>query len=75
VRTLACAVVSFINILDPEAVIIGGGIARSGKALFEPLEHFLADFEWRPGGHAAKILPATLGEMAGAYGAAKNALA
>lgn len=74
VRTLACAVVSFINILDPEAVLIGGGIARSGKALFEPLEQYLNDFEWRPGGHAAKILPASLGELAGAYGAAKNAL-
>ena len=74
VRTLACAVVSFINLFDPEAVIIGGGIARSGKALFEPLEQYVAEMEWRPGGHAARILPATLGELAGAYGAAKNAM-
>src|ERR1051325_313643 len=27
VRDLACAVASFINVLDPEVVIIGGGIA------------------------------------------------
>ncbi|HXT40572.1 MAG TPA: ROK family protein [Candidatus Angelobacter sp.] len=74
VKALAAAVCSFINILDPEAVIIGGGIARAGKVLFEPLEKFLDPMEWRPGGHRAKILPAQLGEFAGAFGAAANAL-
>ena len=37
VRSLACAIASFVNILDPEAVIVGGGIARAGAALFDPL--------------------------------------
>ena len=74
VKALAATVCSFINILDPEAVIIGGGIARAGKVLFEPLEKFLEPMEWRPGGHRAKILPAQLGEFAGAFGAASNAL-
>ena len=74
VKALAAAVCSFINILDPEAVIIGGGIARAGNVLFEPLEKFLEPMEWRPGGHRAKLLPAQLGEFAGAFGAAFNAL-
>jgi glucokinase len=74
VRDLACAIGSFINVLDPEAVIIGGGIARAGPALFEPLEAFLESIEWRPGGHRANIIPASLGEFAGAFGAAANAL-
>lgn len=74
VRALACAIGSFANILDPEAVIIGGGIARSGAALFEPLQQFLDKVEWRPGGGRVKLLPAALGELAGAYGAAFNAL-
>jgi glucokinase len=74
VRTLACAIGSFANILDPEAVIIGGGIARSGAALFEPLQRFLDEVEWRPGGGQVRLLPATLGDIAGAYGAAFNAL-
>ena len=55
-------------------LFIGGGIARAGKALFEPLEKFLEPMEWRPGGHRAKILPAQLGEFAGAFGAASSAL-
>jgi glucokinase len=73
VQILACAICSFTNILDPEAVIIGGGIARAGKALFDPLQEYLDPIEWRPGGERVKILPAVLGEFAGAYGAAHNA--
>jgi glucokinase len=72
VRALGCGISSLINVLDPEAVIIGGGIARSGAALFEPLEGFVRDTEWNVGA-PARILPAQLGELAGAYGAAWNA--
>ncbi len=74
VRALARAITSFINILDPELVIIGGGITRSGSMLFDPLKQFLDDMEWRPGGHQVRIVPAALGEWAGTYGAAKRAL-
>ena len=73
VRALGYAISSLVNVLDPEAVIIGGGIARSGVALFEPLECFVRDTEWNVGA-PVKILPAQLGELAGAYGAAWNAL-
>jgi glucokinase len=72
-RALGYAISSLVNVLDPEAVIIGGGIARSGAALFEPLARFVRDTEWNVGA-PVKILPAQLGELAGAYGAAWNAL-
>lgn len=74
VRALGVAVAGLINVLDPEAVIIGGGIARSGAALFEPLEKFVRDAEWNVGAVPVKILPAQLGEFAGACGAAWAAL-
>ena len=74
IRALACAIASFVNVLDPEAVILGGGIAQAGDAVFEPLRAELARIEWRPGGHAVKLLPAMLGEWAGAIGAAREAL-
>lgn len=74
VRALACAVASFINILDPEAVIIGGGIAQAGEVLFEPLRAELARVEWRPTGVSVPLRPAALDEWAGAIGAARVAL-
>lgn len=74
IRALACALASFINIIDPEAIILGGGIAQSEDALFEPLREELARIEWRPGGHLVRLIPAALGEWAGAIGAAREAL-
>jgi len=74
VKALAAAVCSFINILDPEAVIIGGGIARAGTALFGPLQEFLEPIEWRPIGQRTRIISAQLGEFAGAIGAASSGL-
>jgi glucokinase len=73
VRALACAIASFVNILDPELVVIGGGIAAAGENLFVPLRTQLDQMEWRPAGQAVKILPALLGEWAGAIGAAREA--
>jgi glucokinase len=74
VRALACGIASLINVLDPEAVIIGGGIAQAGPALFDPLAHELDALEWRPAGHRMEIIPAQLGEWAGAIGAAREAM-
>jgi len=74
VHQLGCAIVSMINIADPEVVIIGGGIATAGPALFEPLKAVLDKHEWRPHGHHAKVVAAALGEFAGAIGAAHNAM-
>ena len=70
VRKLAAGVASLINVLDPEVVVIGGGIASgAGPHLFEPLGRFLDEFEWRPAGHRARIVPAMAGDMAGCFGA------
>jgi glucokinase len=71
---LAAAIVSFINVLDPERVILGGGIAQAGTVLLRPLKTFLDKFEWRPGGARARIVTAKLGDRAGAFGAAWNAM-
>lgn len=75
VKYLAAGIVSLVNTIDPETVIVGGGItAGSGKLLFEPLQKFMDEWEWRPTGSAVKIVPAKLGEYAGACGAAFEAL-
>jgi glucokinase len=71
---LACGIVSLINVLDPEVVIVGGGIAVAGEALFEPLEKKVRENEWSLNGEHVRIVPAILGEFAGAIGAAWNAM-
>ena len=73
VRALGAAVGSCINLFDPEIVVVGGGIAQAGDALFEPLTREVERVEWRPLGRGVPIVPADLGEWAGAIGAAWNA--
>jgi glucokinase len=74
VQRLACGIASLINVLDPEIVVLAGGITRAGPALFDPLARFLASMEWRPLGTATPIARARLGEFAGAFGAARHAI-
>ncbi len=70
VRRLAVAIASLINVLDPERVIVGGGIASgAGELLFAPLRQHLDEVEWRPDGAAVPVLPAEAGEWAGVCGA------
>lgn len=74
-HALACGIASLINAFDPQAVVIGGGIAMAGDdSLFKPLREKLARFEWRPLDQAVPILPAVLGDLSGAVGAARFAM-
>lgn len=74
VRQLAIGIASLTNILSPEAVVIGGGIAEAGEALFQPLEKFMDQYEWRTGGNRTKIMKAAHHDLSGAIGAAAFAL-
>jgi glucokinase len=60
-----------ISLLDPGAIIIGGGVARIGKPLFDKMRETLVQFTLNPN-MAKKIplLPAKLQEHVGVYGAA-----
>ncbi|MGE3311965.1 MAG: ROK family protein [Limisphaerales bacterium] len=74
VRALAAGIVSLANVLDPEVVVVGGGIAAAGDALFGPLRERIGETEWRACGHAVRIVPARLGDKAGAVGAARHGM-
>jgi len=74
VRQLAIGISSLTNILSPEVVVIGGGIAEAGDALFLPLEKFMEQYEWRTGGNKVEIKKAAHHDLAGAIGAAAFAL-
>jgi glucokinase len=74
VYNLAAGITSIINALDPEVIIIGGGISEAGSALFDPLAAFMDRIEWRPQGQRVRIIPAALGDFAGTLGAAYYAM-
>ena len=74
VRHLALGLCSIANILSPELIVLGGGISQADEELFEPLEGYMNQYEWRPGGHKTKIVKAICEDMAGAIGAASFAL-
>lgn len=74
VKALAAHIASVVNTVDPEIVILGGGIAQAGEHLFDPLSSHLDEYEWRPHGERVKIVPAMLGSDAGAVGAAWGAM-
>jgi glucokinase len=73
-RALAAGVASLINVLDPQAVILGGGISTAWDSLQPGLQRWLDQFEWRPGGARVEIRRAELGEWAGSFGALAFAL-
>jgi glucokinase len=74
IRKLAASIASFINVLSPELVIIGGGISKAEELLLKPLNDYLSEFEWRPGGKQTPIRLAHFSDLAGALGAAGFAL-
>ena len=70
-RAVALGLGGLINILDPEVVVISGGLIELGDLLLEPLRAALPDYveaaALRP---MPPVLAAALGEHAGAVGAA-----
>jgi glucokinase len=74
VKCLAVGLVSVINLVDPERIILGGGIAGAGNALFVPLRRFMDLYEWRPNDRGVELVPAQLNDEAGAIGSAKHAM-
>ncbi|MEY3394464.1 MAG: hypothetical protein RL346_700 [Verrucomicrobiota bacterium] len=73
-RILATSMMNACWLLNPEALIIGGGVARAGDLLFNPLrEHLLSQLSDPFKQHLA-ILPAKFGHEAGIIGAAAVAM-
>ena len=74
VKQLAIGIASITNILSPETIVLGGGIAEAGDVLFKPLSEYMEEFEWRIGGNKVEIVKALYGDLAGTIGAASFAM-
>jgi glucokinase len=69
-KILAVGIANVINILNPEAVVIAGGVTRAGDHLFVPLRSEIRRRAFKSAEAACRILPAELPETAGVIGAA-----
>ena len=63
-----------VNLLDPEAVVVGGGLGTAGGAWWERLVASVRDHIWAPHVRGIPIVPARLGPAAGVIGAGLCAL-
>lgn len=60
---------SVINLLNPEKVIIGGGVAEAGDLLLDPIRKTIKERAMVVAGSTVEIVPAQLGNSAGVIGA------
>jgi glucokinase len=72
-RHLSAALASLVNVLGPERIVVGGGIAAAGETLLAPLRAEVARRLRLVPGRDVAIVPAVLGSYAGAMGAAVSA--
>ena len=59
---------SVVNLLNPEKIVIGGGVADAGDILLEPLRKTLKSRTMPIQGGAVEVVPAQLGNTAGIIG-------
>lgn len=67
---LAAMIASVGAVCDLDLVVIGGGVANSGRTLFDPLEAALANYAGLSFIRGLRVVPAALGGDAGLIGAA-----
>lgn len=71
IEYIAVAIVGIIDVLDPELVVIGGGICKSENYFMPIIKEYIAKNVFCTDAGIAQIKVATLGNFAGILGAAK----
>ena len=69
-KILGAGIANLINLLNPQAIVIAGGVTRAGEHLFGPLRSEVRRRAFRTAAEACAILPAALPDTAGVVGAA-----
>ena len=69
-RWLGIGVANLVNMLNPEVVVIGGGVIAAGDLLLEPARAVVAERALSPSREHVRIVPARFGAESGMLGAA-----
>ncbi len=67
---LGVALATFVNIFNPEVIVIGGGVIAAGELLLAPARAVVAERALPPSRDEVRIVPARFGVEAGMIGAA-----
>ena len=67
---LGLAISHIGNLLNPEKIVIGGGVSKAGDPLINPVRETFEKYAFKRVLKSTNILPATLGNDAGVIGAA-----
>jgi glucokinase len=73
-RWLARGLLMLIRILNPDRIILGGGLSQAGQVLLAPLHECLAELASPTIGYSTEIVIAELGIYSPLYGAAAMAI-
>ncbi len=68
-RFLGAGIGALLNVLNPEVVVLAGGVVNAGEALFAPLKVEIRRRAFAPAVDACRIVPGMLGGSAGVVGA------
>ena len=71
---IGTALSNVIWLLNPDAIVIGGGVAKAGRLIFEPVEKSIKSRTSRIVHEKLRLVPAELGNDAGAVGCGALAL-
>jgi glucokinase len=71
---LGIGVCNLVNMLNPDVVVIGGGVIAAGELLLEPVRAVVAERALSPAREHVRIVPARFGAESGMLGAAVLAL-
>jgi len=69
-KRIGTTLAGIVNLLNPEKIIIGGGVAEAGELVFGPIRKTVKRRAMPVPGRAVRILKAKLGNDAGVIGAA-----
>jgi glucokinase len=68
-KFLGVGIANLVNILNPDVVVITGGVTQAGERLFTPLRGEVARRAFKPAVDACRIVPGELPGTAGVFGA------
>jgi glucokinase len=69
VDLLGAAVADLVNVFEPDLVVLGGGVTRSGAMLIDPVRGLVAREAMAPAAGAARVVRAELGDLVCVVGA------